>query len=70
MDNAVALYRRAVVADSTYVRGYNSLGHAHLLRGQHGLALGAYRRALHFDPTNDELRRNVEITSRLVEARP
>ena len=69
MDNAVALFRRAVAADSTYVRGYNSLGHVHLLRGQYRLALGAYQRALHLEPTNGELRRNVEITSRLAEAR-
>ncbi|MFP8879480.1 MAG: tetratricopeptide repeat protein, partial [Myxococcota bacterium] len=59
-DDAILIYRQALVLRPDDAQAHNDLGELHAQRGELGQAIAAYREALRADPQFDNARMNLE----------
>lgn len=62
-DNAVALYHEAIDSLGPSAERYYNLGNAYYRSGKPGKAIVSYERALRLDPTNRDIRENLEFVN-------
>lgn len=66
--NAAALYQEAIDSLGPSVERYYNLGNAYYRAGLNGMAIVSYERALRLDPSNSDVRDNLEfVNSRITD---
>ena len=62
-DNAIALYQKILDADMESVPVYYNMGNAYYKMHDYPMAIYNYERALKLDPSNEEVRTNLQIAN-------
>ena len=69
MDDAEHSYRTALQIAPTHRQAWNALGVLLFRKGDLAGAAESFRAALHLDPANEGIRKNLEMTETLLQSR-
>jgi superkiller protein 3 len=61
IDEAIALFKKAVEIDPSYAESYNNLGYAYYLKGDKAQAEAYFRKTLEMDPANKKASHNLNV---------
>lgn len=67
---AAALYKQVIATEGPSVKLYYNLGNSYYRMGESGNAILSYERALRLDPTDEDVRNNLEFVNSRITDRP